>query len=200
MDAGSASVDETMVRIRRYLDEHPNAADTLQGIALWWLYGNPGRAWLETVERAMDRLSAAGVATKRTLGDGNRDLRAQPGSRSALNVALPVRAAGTDDDERGVPMPATLTYPGVYIEEIPSGVRTITGVATSIALFLGWAARGRADRAVRIHELQAIYERAFGGLDRRSPLVIRSVSSSNNGGSDAYVIGWPARAPRPRRW
>lgn len=28
-------------------------------------------------------------------------------------------------------MPATFTYPGVYIEEIPSGVRTITGVATS---------------------------------------------------------------------
>ena len=25
-------------------------------------------------------------------------------------------------------MPATLTYPGVYIEEFPSGVRTITGV------------------------------------------------------------------------
>ncbi len=30
-------------------------------------------------------------------------------------------------------MPVALTYPGVYIEEIPSGVRTITGVATSIA-------------------------------------------------------------------
>ena len=29
-------------------------------------------------------------------------------------------------------MPVTTTYPGVYIEEIPSGVRTITGVATSI--------------------------------------------------------------------
>ena len=28
-------------------------------------------------------------------------------------------------------MPATLSYPGVYIEEIPIGVRTITGVATS---------------------------------------------------------------------
>jgi hypothetical protein len=26
-------------------------------------------------------------------------------------------------------MPAALTYPGVYIEELPSGVRTITGVA-----------------------------------------------------------------------
>ena len=27
-------------------------------------------------------------------------------------------------------MPVAPTYPGVYIEEIPSGVRTITGVAT----------------------------------------------------------------------
>ena len=29
-------------------------------------------------------------------------------------------------------MPPTLTYPGVYIYEAPSGVHTITGVATSI--------------------------------------------------------------------
>jgi len=34
-------------------------------------------------------------------------------------------------------MPAALTFPGVYVEEIPSGVRTITGVATSIAAFAG---------------------------------------------------------------
>ena len=46
-------------------------------------------------------------------------------------------------------MPVALTYPGVYIEEVPSGVRTITGVATSIALFIGWAPRGPTDRAVR---------------------------------------------------
>ena len=38
-------------------------------------------------------------------------------------------------------MALPLTYPGVYIEEVPSGVRTITGVATSIALFIGWAFR-----------------------------------------------------------
>ena len=31
-------------------------------------------------------------------------------------------------------MPSTLTFPGVYVEEIPSGVRTIAGVATA-----GWA-------------------------------------------------------------
>ena len=39
-------------------------------------------------------------------------------------------------------MSVPLTYPGVYIEEIPSGVRSITGVATSIAAFIGSASRG----------------------------------------------------------
>ena len=34
-------------------------------------------------------------------------------------------------------MPTQVSYPGVYIEEVPSGVRTITGVATSITAFLG---------------------------------------------------------------
>ena len=42
-------------------------------------------------------------------------------------------------------MPAALTYPGVYIQEIPSGVRTITGVATSITAFVGRAAAGPTD-------------------------------------------------------
>jgi len=34
-------------------------------------------------------------------------------------------------------MPPSLTYPGVYIEELPSAVHTVTGVATSIAAFIG---------------------------------------------------------------
>ena len=45
-------------------------------------------------------------------------------------------------------MPITPTYPGVYIEEIPSGVRTIIGVATSITAFLGRAKRGPDNIAV----------------------------------------------------
>ena len=40
-------------------------------------------------------------------------------------------------------MPQQLTYPGVYIEEVSGGVRTIVGVATSVTAFLGRA------RAVR---------------------------------------------------
>jgi hypothetical protein len=43
------------------------------------------------------------------------------------------------------------TYPGVYFEEIPSGVRTITGVATSITTFSGRAVRGEKDEPVTIN-------------------------------------------------
>ena len=43
-------------------------------------------------------------------------------------------------------MPVTLSYPGVYIEEVSSGVRTITGVATSITAFVGRALRGPVTR------------------------------------------------------
>ena len=39
-------------------------------------------------------------------------------------------------------MPVRPTYPGVYIEEIPSSVRAITGVSTSITAFIGRALRG----------------------------------------------------------
>src|SRR6516162_3214415 len=33
-------------------------------------------------------------------------------------------------------MPVLATYPGVYIQEIPSGVHTITGVATSVTAII----------------------------------------------------------------
>jgi uncharacterized protein len=84
-------------------------------------------------------------------------------------------------------MPAALTFPGVYIEEVPSGVRTIAGVATSIALFVGWAARGPDDRAVRISNFTD-YQRAYGGLDQRTKLGYAVKQFFDNGGSDAYVL------------
>jgi phage tail sheath protein FI len=84
-------------------------------------------------------------------------------------------------------MPAALLQPGVYIEEIPSGVRTIAGVATSIALFLGWAPRGPIDRAVRIANFSD-YQRNYGGLDRRTPLGHAVKQFFDNGGSDAYIV------------
>ena len=56
---------------------------------------------------------------------------------------------------------AQVTYPGVYIEEVPSDVHTITGVATSIAAFFGRASKGPINKAVRVLNL-ADYTRNFG--------------------------------------
>ena len=88
-------------------------------------------------------------------------------------------------------MPQTLTYPGVYIEEVSSGVRSIAGVATSVAAFVGWSARGDTDRATFVQSWQD-YERSFGGLDPRSLLGYSVMHFFNNGGQQAYVIRLPA--------
>jgi phage tail sheath protein FI len=84
-------------------------------------------------------------------------------------------------------MPVTPTYPGVYIEEITSGVRTITGVATSIAAFVGWAARGPMDKAQLVLSFQD-YVRNYGGLDARTYLGYALNQFFANGGNMAYVI------------
>ena len=39
-------------------------------------------------------------------------------------------------------MAVQVTYPGVYVQEVPSGVRTIVGVSTSIGCFVGRAKSG----------------------------------------------------------
>jgi phage tail sheath protein FI len=84
-------------------------------------------------------------------------------------------------------MPVAPTYPGVYIEEIPSGVRTVSGVATSIAAFAGWTARGDTDRATLVQSWQD-FERSFGGLDSRSLLGYSVYHFFNNGGQQAYIV------------
>ena len=73
------------------------------------------------------------------------------------------------------------------IEELPSGVQAITGVATSIALFIGWTPDGPTDRALRLFGF-ADYERNYGGLDSRSLLGYSVRHFYDNGGSNAYVM------------
>ncbi|MDR0787363.1 MAG: DUF6519 domain-containing protein [Gemmatimonadota bacterium] len=84
-------------------------------------------------------------------------------------------------------MSSALNYPGVYIEEIPNGARTITGVATSITLFVGWAPRGPADKAVHISSF-ADYHRIFGGWDPRADLGYAVEQFFGNGGGDACIV------------
>jgi phage tail sheath protein FI len=84
-------------------------------------------------------------------------------------------------------MPVALTYPGVYIEEIPSGVRTIVGVATSITAFIGRALRGPVNDPVRIQSF-AEFERRFGGLWVESTLSYAVAHYFLNGGTDALIV------------
>jgi phage tail sheath protein FI len=84
-------------------------------------------------------------------------------------------------------MPVTPTYPGVYIEEIPSSVRTITGVATSITAFIGRALRGPLDDPIRVQSY-AEYQRTFGGLWAKSTLGYAIQHYFLNGGRDAIIV------------
>lgn len=84
-------------------------------------------------------------------------------------------------------MPSSLTYPGVYIEEIPSGIRTITGVATSVTAFLGRTQRGPVGEPVVVTSFRD-YERMFGGLWLDSTLSFAIYDFFKNGGSQAVVL------------
>lgn len=88
-------------------------------------------------------------------------------------------------------MPVTTTYPGVYIEEIASGVRTITGVATSVTAFVGRALRGPADddplSPVAVFSFGE-FTRVFGGLWLGSALGFAVRDFFLNGGSQALIV------------
>ena len=84
-------------------------------------------------------------------------------------------------------MPLALTYPGVYVEEIPSGVRTIMGVATSITAFVGRALRGPVNEPVTINSF-GDYERIFGGLWTESTMSYAVRDFYMNGGSQAIIV------------
>src|ERR1700759_4175374 len=89
----------------------------------------------------------SGIAPSARIPIGRRTGKTEPGS---------IR-------QRGPFMPVQVSYPGVYIEEISSGVHTIIGVATSITAFIGRALRGPTDIATTINSY-ADFERSFGGL------------------------------------
>lgn len=84
-------------------------------------------------------------------------------------------------------MPTTPTYPGVYIEEIPSGVRTITGVPTSITAFLGRTRLGLTNEPTMINSF-GDFERQFGGLHVDYPVSYAIRDFYLNGGSQAIIV------------
>ncbi|HEY4049786.1 MAG TPA: phage tail sheath C-terminal domain-containing protein [Acidobacteriaceae bacterium] len=88
-------------------------------------------------------------------------------------------------------MPVTPTYPGVYIQELPSPVHAIAAVATSITAFVGYTSRGIDNRAEEIFSFSD-FERLFGGIASNSELSYAVQQFFQNGGAQAYVVRTPA--------
>jgi uncharacterized protein len=84
-------------------------------------------------------------------------------------------------------MPVAVSYPGVYIQEVPSSVRTIKAVSTSVTAFIDFFREGPMNQAVQIFGMTD-FQRVFGGLDRRSPASYAIAQFFLNGGSEAYVV------------
>jgi phage tail sheath protein FI len=99
-------------------------------------------------------------------------------------------------------MPVTTSYPGIYIEELPSSAHTITAAPTSIAVFVGYTHPFKTNsanygQAVEIFSF-ADFEREFGGFYVNNAVNAGTKLDANvayavndfflNGGSDAFVV------------
>ena len=84
-------------------------------------------------------------------------------------------------------MPIATSYPGVYVQEISSGVRTITGVSTSVAAFVGFFSKGPMEKAVQVFNM-ADFTLEFGGLHAQSEAGYAIQQFFANGGAEAWVI------------
>jgi hypothetical protein len=84
-------------------------------------------------------------------------------------------------------MPVNPTHPGVYIQEIPSGVRTITRVATSITAFVGRAERGVVGEPTVCRDFGE-FDRRFGGLWSDGPMSYAVDDFFANGGTEAMIV------------
>jgi uncharacterized protein len=82
---------------------------------------------------------------------------------------------------------ANLTYPGVYVEEISSGIRPIQAAGTSTAAFIGIAEKGSLNEAVKVFNFTE-YQNQYGGFLNNSFLSHSVYQFFNNGGSQCYII------------
>jgi phage tail sheath protein FI len=88
-------------------------------------------------------------------------------------------------------MSVQTTYPGVYIQEVPSGVHSIVGVSTSVTAFVGAARMGPTQVPVEVHSVPE-YTRTFGlPWDRDHPMGHAVGHFFGNGGSVAVVVRVP---------
>ncbi len=84
-------------------------------------------------------------------------------------------------------MTVPVSSPGVYIEEIPSSVHTVTGVSTSATAFVDFFSRGPVNQATQVDNWND-FQRIFGGIDTRSEASYGVYQYFLNGGQIAWII------------
>jgi phage tail sheath protein FI len=80
-----------------------------------------------------------------------------------------------------------IEYPGVYVDEVPSGAKAIAGVPTSTVAFVGPAPAGPSETAVTIQSLVE-FERTFGPTEEADPTRLALQLYFTNGGTSAIVV------------
>jgi hypothetical protein len=79
------------------------------------------------------------------------------------------------------------SYPGVYVEELSSGVRPIEAAGTSTAAFFGVADRGPIGEVKRVFSFDE-FQRSYGSFRSDGQFLAHAVFQFfNNGGRDCYV-------------
>ncbi len=99
-------------------------------------------------------------------------------------------------------MASTYLTPGVYVEEVPSGIATLTAGATAVAAFVGFTARAPKDDPTDPEGLKPRlvtnwmqFEELYGGFTPGAMLAHSVYGYFLNGGSMAYIVRIPHTAP-----
>ena len=99
-------------------------------------------------------------------------------------------------------MATTYLTPGVYVEEVPSGMSTLTAGATAVAAFVGFTAKGPSDDPADPQGLKprlvtnwTQFEELYGGFVPGAMLPHSVYGYFNNGGSLAYIVRIPHTEP-----
>jgi len=93
-------------------------------------------------------------------------------------------------------MPINPTYPGVYVEEIPSGVHNIVGVSTASTAFVDFFSQGPMSTPTLVNNFTE-FQTTFGGLDERSEASYGIMQYFLNGGQTAWVVRVAGGTPAP---
>jgi phage tail sheath protein FI len=84
-------------------------------------------------------------------------------------------------------MPPEELYPGVFVQEVPTGVKPIAGVTTSVTAFIGRTLAGAVETPTQVRSLTE-YVSFFGAMAAQCPLCCAVGQFFANGGAEAVIV------------